>query len=323
MKIESRTLACRGMRFAVMIEGQEDVGWDDWVALAETCERLGFEALFRSDHYGSVEGVTQRGSLDAWATICGLAAITSTLRLGTLVSPATFRHPSVLAKNAATADHISGGRIDVGIGTGWHDREHSAYGFPFPPMKTRMDRMAEQLEIISRSWADGAFSFQGEHYTVEDLDARPKPVQSPLPLVMGGAAQPRGAALAARYAAEYNTVHATPEDAAAARERLSAACRDAGRDPATLRFSLMHAILIGADEADLQARADRLAEWRGEPSDLAELRRTWLAGTPGEIIARLREYEAAGVERVMLQHLLFRDHAQLELFAAEVVPAFA
>ena len=311
------------MRFAVMIEGQEDVGWDDWVAIAQTCERLGFEALFRSDHYGSVEGVTARGALDAWATICGLAAVTSTVRLGTLVSPATFRHPSVLAKNAVTADHISGGRIDVGIGTGWHDREHRAYGFPFPPMKERMDRLAEQLEVVTRSWADGAFSFHGEHYTVEDLDALPKPVQRPLPLLMGGAAQKRGAALAAHYAAEYNVVHATPDEARAARERLAAACDAAGRDPATLRFSLMHAFLVGADEADLRARADRLAEWNREPVSVDDLRTSWLAGTPGEVIDRLRAYEAAGVERVMFQHLLHGDHEHLELVAAEVMPAFS
>jgi F420-dependent oxidoreductase-like protein len=311
------------MRFAVMIEGQEDVGWEDWVALARTCERLGFEALFRSDHYGSVEGVAARGALDAWGTLCGLAAITSTLRLGTLVSPATFRHPSVLAKNAVTADHISGGRVEVGLGTGWHEREHAAYGFPFPPMKTRMDRLAEQLEIVTRSWQDGAFSFAGEHYTVDELDARPKPVQRPLPLVMGGGAKSRGAALAARYAAEYNVVYVGPETARASRERLVAACRDAGRDPATLCFSLMHGFLIGADEADLRARADRLGEWNGERVALDALRRTWLAGTPDEVIARLREYEAAGVERVMLQHNLFRDHEALELLAAEVVPALS
>jgi len=311
------------MRFAVMIEGQEDVGWDDWVAIARACEQLGFEALFRSDHYGSVEGVATRGSLDAWATLSALAAVTSTLRLGTLVSPATFRHPSVLAKSAVTADHISGGRVEVGIGTGWNEAEHRAYGFRFPSMRERMDRLAEQLEIVTRSWQDGAYSFAGEHWSVEELDALPKPVQSPLPLLMGGAAKARGAALAARYADEYNVVHAAPEEAAAARERLAAACRDAGRDPATLRFSLMHALLIGADEADLRSRADRLAEWSPAPVSLEELRGEWIAGTPDQVIARLREYEAVGVERVMLQHLLHRDEAALELFASEVMPAFA
>src|SRR5918994_7148787 len=132
-----------------MIEGQEDVTWEDWVAIAQACERLGFEALFRSDHYLSVMGAGDRGSLDAWGTLCGLAAITSTLRLGTLVSPATFRHPSVLAKNAVTADHISGGRIEVGLGTGWHDREHRAYGFEFPPLRTRMDRLPDELPTLA------------------------------------------------------------------------------------------------------------------------------------------------------------------------------
>jgi F420-dependent oxidoreductase-like protein len=304
------------MRFAVMIEGQEDVGWDDWLALARACERLGFEALFRSDHYLSVEGARERGSLDAWSTVSALAAVTTNLRLGTLVSPATFRHPSVLAKNAVTADHVSGGRIEVGLGTGWSEAEHRVYGFPFPRMRERMDRLAEQLEIVTRSWQDGPFSFSGEHWTVEDLDARPKPVQSPLPLIMGGAALPRGAALAARYASEYNVVHASPEEASEARGRLAQACSAAGRDPATLRFSLMHALLIGADESELAERARQL----GDPD---ELRRSWLAGTPEEVVARLRAYEAVGVERVMLQHLLHRDEAALELFASEVMPAFA
>lgn len=311
------------MRFAVMIEGQEDVGWDDWVAVAQACERLGFEALLRSDHYSSVDGVGGRGSLDAWGTLCGLAAVTSTLRLGTLVSPATFRHPSVLAKTAVTADHISGGRVELGIGTGWLEAEHAAYGFPFPPMGTRMDRLAEQLEIIAGSFADGPFDFAGEHWSVEALDARPKPVQQPLPLLMGGSAMPRGAALAARFASEYNVVQVDPDDAAACRGRLEAACRDAGRDPATLGFSLMHAFLIGTGQADLRARAGRLAEWQGEPVSVEELRRTWIAGTPDEIVARLREYEAVGVERVMLQHHLYRDVEALELIAAEVIPAFA
>jgi F420-dependent oxidoreductase-like protein len=311
------------MRFAVMIEGQEDVGWDDWVALAQACDRLGFEALFRSDHYLSVDGVGERGSLDAWATVCALAAVTSNVRLGTLVSPATFRHPSVLAKNAVTADHISGGRVELGIGTGWLEREHAAYGFPFPPMGTRMEMLAEQLEIIAGSFADGPFSFAGKHWSVDALDARPKPVQRPLPLLMGGSAMRRGAALAARFASEYNVVHVTPEEAAERRGRLEAACRDAGRDPATLTFSLMHGFLIGAGEAELRARAERLSEWQRRRVTPDDLRGNWLAGTPDEVIARLREYEAVGVERVMLQHHLYRDIEALELIAAEVVPAFA
>ena len=233
------------MRFAVMIEGQEDVSWEDWLALAETCERLGFEALFRSDHYMTLGGARDGAALDAWGTICGLAAVTSTLRLGTLVSPATFRHPSMLAKLAVTADHISGGRVELGLGTGWNEDEHAAYGFPFPDMKTRMDRLAEQLEIVHRTWTEEGFSFEGEHWTIRDLDARPKPVQQPHPpLVMGGAAKPRSVALAARWADEYNVVHASPADAAASRQRVREGCERAGRDPDT-RALLAHARLRG------------------------------------------------------------------------------
>jgi F420-dependent oxidoreductase-like protein len=311
------------VRFAVMIEGQEDVTWEDWVAIAQACERLGFEALFRSDHYASVEAVGGRGSLDAWGTLCALAAITSRVRLGTLVSPATFRHPSVLARNAVTADHISRGRVELGIGTGWNEAEHRAHGFPFPPLRTRMDRLAEQIEIIHGSWAQGPFDFAGEHWTVAGLDAQPKPVQDPLPLLMGGAAAQRGAALAARWAAEYNVVHLSPDEAAAAGARLDAACEQAGREPATLAHSLMHGFLIGADEGDLRARAWRLGEWQGRVVDLDDLRARWIAGTPDEVVERLRRYEEAGVERVMLQHVLHRDLEALELIAAEVVPAFA
>src|SRR5829696_10035969 len=204
------------MRFAIMIEGQQGVTWDDWLTLARDCERLGFETLFRSDHYSNDWGDPFLGSLAACGTICALAAVTERLRLGTLVSPATFRHPSNLAKLAVTADHVSGGRVELGLGTGWHDAEHRAFGFPGPSM----DRMAEQLAVVDGIFGPGPFSFSGEHYVLEGLDALPKPVQSPLPLIMGGAARRRGAALAARHAAEYNVVHATPEEAAAARERL-------------------------------------------------------------------------------------------------------
>jgi alkanesulfonate monooxygenase SsuD/methylene tetrahydromethanopterin reductase-like flavin-dependent oxidoreductase (luciferase family) len=213
--------------------------------------------------------------------------------------------------------------VELGIGTGWLEREHRVHGFPFPDMRTRMDRLAEQLEIIQGSWREGPFDFAGEHWSVEGLDAQPKPLQDPLPIVMGGAAAPRGAALAARFAAEYNVVGASPDEAAAARDRVGAACEREGRDPATLTFSLMHPFLIGADDDELRDRAARLEELQGGAVDVEEQRRSGIAGTPDEVIARLREYEAAGVERVMLQHLLHRDTEALELVAAEVVPALA
>jgi F420-dependent oxidoreductase-like protein len=311
-----------------MIEGQEDVTWDDWVALAEACADYGFDALFRSDHYLSVDDIRDRGALDAWGTICGLAAVTRTLRLGTLVSPATFRHPSVLAKLVVTADHISGGRVELGLGTGWWEAEHRTYGFPFPALDTRMDRLAEQLEIIHRQWAGGRFSFAGAHYQVEDLDALPKPLQGPHPpLIVGGGAGARSAALAARWADEYNVFHVAPDVARRRRAAVAQAWEREGRDPATLRFSLMNGILIGADEHELEHRAQRLAAWRRqdvEPRALIDqLAGTWIVGTPDQVIARLREYEAAGVDRVMLQHHLHRDLGAVELIGRDVIPVLS
>jgi F420-dependent oxidoreductase-like protein len=309
-----------------MIEGQEDVTWEDWVALAQACERHGIEALFRSDHYLSVAGAHDRGSLDAWATVCGLAAQTTTLRLGTLVSPATFRHPSVLAKMATTADHISGGRIEVGLGAGWMEAEHEMYGFPFAGLRTRMDVLAEQLEIVHRSWEPDEFSFAGEHYTINGLNAQPKPVQQPHPpLIMGGAAGKRATALAARWADEYNTAFATVEQARERRGIVEAACRDAGRDP--LPFSLMNALVVGADRADVERRAAEVAALMGRDGDRAtivgEFAQQWIVGTVDEVVARLREYEEAGVERVFLQHLLHRDLDVVELIGRELVPALS
>jgi F420-dependent oxidoreductase-like protein len=311
------------MRVALMIEGQEDVTWEDWVALAETCERSGVEALFRSDHYLSVSGALQRGALDAWGTINALAARTSTLRLGTMVSPASFRHPSVLAKLVTTADHVSGGRVELGMGTGWSEIEHRAFGFPFLPMGERMDVLEEQLEIVHDGhWGEGSFSFRGRHYTLEDLDARPKPVQHPHPpLIMGGAAGPRSARLAARFADEYNTVMPTLEEIAERRASIAGACREAGRDP--IPFTVMTTSLIGADQAEVERRARELSEWQGRPVDLAAVADTWIAGTLEEVTARLRVYEEAGVERIYLQHLLHRDLDAVELIGRELVPAVA
>ncbi|HKN94277.1 MAG TPA: TIGR03560 family F420-dependent LLM class oxidoreductase [Thermoleophilaceae bacterium] len=312
------------MRVCLMIEGQEDVTWDQWRALALAAEENGFEALFRSDHYLSVEARTERGSLDAWTTLAGLAAITSRIRLGTLVSPATFRHPSVLAKSAVTVDHISGGRVEIGLGAGWNELEHRTYGFEFfDRMGTRMTVMEEQAEILARSLEDETFSFSGQHYTVENLNALPKAVQNPRPpIVMGGAGGPRGMAIAARWADEYNTVFVGPEEAGARREKWAQAWSDAGRDPGALVFSVMSAVLVGADEADLRARAERLAERRGVDVDsmLPGLRSSGVVGTIDEAAERLREYEAAGVQRFMLQHLLHDDVEEVELIGRELIP---
>ena len=306
-----------------MIEGQEGVTWPQWLALAEACETHGVSALFRSDHHLTLSGRTERGSLDAWATITALAAHTSTLRLGTLVSPVTFRHPSELAKAVVTADHVSDGRVELGLGAGWNAREHAAFGFEFPPLKARMDRLAEQLEIVHGHFADGAFSFAGEHYRIEDLDARPKPVQRPHPpVLMGGQAGPRGAALAARWADEYNAPFATLEDVVAMKERVTAACEAVGREP--IPFSLMTGVLVGRDRAELRERAALLAEREGDDRDpdafLASTGPPWIAGTVEEVAERLGALRDAGVARVMCQHLLHTDLDAVALIGRDLAP---
>ncbi len=314
------------LRVCLMIEGQESVTWEQWVALAKACEDNGFEALFRSDHYVSVEGKSERSSLDAWTTLAALAAVTSRIRLGTLVSPATFRHPSVLAKSAVTVDQVSGGRAELGLGAGWHELEHRTYGFPFADLKTRMDVMAEQLEIIARSFDEEPLTFEGRHYTIENLDARPKPVQHPrLPIIIGGSAGPRSLKLAARWADEYNTVFSTPEVVAERRDKFAEAWDEAGRDPAGLVFSVMTAVCVGSDEADFRARAKRLAELRGVDVDamIEGARENAVIGTVDQAAERLREYEQAGASRIMLQHHLHDDIEAVELIGRELIPRVA
>jgi F420-dependent oxidoreductase-like protein len=298
------------MRLNLMIEGQEDVTWPQWLALAQACELHGVGTLFRSDHYLSADGHEERGSLETWATLAGLAAVTSRLRLGVLVSPATFRHPSVLAKNATAVDHISNGRVELGIGAGWNEREHEAYGFEFPALGVRMEMLEEQLAVVRGAWADGAFSLEGRHYRLSALDARPKPVQRPHPpLIIGGAARPRTARLAAQYADEYNTVYATPAECAERRAVCEQAWQDAGRDPATLTFSVMVPWLVGADARDLQRCAERVGARIGSDAvtTLGEFAPVGVTGTLGDALARLRAYRDAGVDRIMLQHLVHDD----------------
>lgn len=305
-----------------MIEGQEGVSWGEWVALARACEESGLEGLFRSDHYQSVFDISGRGSLDAWATVSGLAAVTERIRLGTMVSPATFRRPSVLARLVTTADHISGGRVELGLGAGWNVSEHEAHGFPFPDVGERMELLEEQLEIVHRQWTEQEFSFEGRHYRLERCSAEPKPLQRPHPpLIMGGAAGPRAARLAARWADEYNTPFATPEDCRERRGRIDAACAEAGREP--IVFSLMTACVVGRDPREVLDRARRQLERSGRGGDpvvlLSEEDR--LAGTVEEVVARLGEYARAGVERVFLQHLDHADVDMVRLIGEEVVPA--
>ncbi len=315
------------MRVCLMIEGQEGVTWEQWLALADACERHGFEALFRSDHYLSVQGRPERDALDAWATIAALAARPGRLRFGTLVSPATFRHPAVLARMVVTADHVSGGRVELALGAGWSEPEHRAFGFPLPPPAERMDLLAEQLEVVHRLWTEGPFEFAGAHYRLEGADARPRPVQRPHPpLLVGGEGGRRSVALAARWADEYNTIRASVGDCRARAERLRAAFAAAGRDPATARLSMMTTCIVGTSRAEVDERLRGAAAWAGK-TDLdayrAELEGEGVVGTPGEAVARLAELEAAGVGRIMLRLLVHEDLEMLALLGREVLPAVA
>ena len=318
------------MRVCLMIEGQENVTWEQWVAIALACEEQGFDALFRSDHYLSLGGHDVQGTLDAWTTLSAVAARTERLRLGTMVSPVAFRHPSLLAKAVVTVDYVSGGRVELGMGAGWHEREHRAYGFPFPPPSERVDVLEEQVEIVHRLWDrdEETVTFEGRHYRLDGCQSLPKPVQTPHPnLILGGAGGPRGARLAARWADEYNTTFRDPEGCRTVRSALDQACERAERDPAAVRLSLMTGALVGSDEADLSSRAKRLMALRGESGEPAAyldgLDDAWIAGTPDRVLEKLARLSEAGVERVMLQHLLHDDLEAVALIGQEVIPRAA
>lgn len=311
------------MRIALMIEGQEGVTWEQWVALAGACEHAGFDALFRSDHYNGLMGDETRDATDAWTIIAALGAVTSTLRLGTLVSPVTFRHPSVLAKVVASADHISGGRVELGLGAGWNDREHEAYGLPFPTLATRFELLEEQTEIIHRQWTEDVVSHVGTHYRLDEVRALPKPVQTPPTLILGGHAGPRAAALAARFADEYNALGAGPAELPERLTRLDAACERAGRDPATLARSVMTGCIVGTTREDVLSRAAGVMRRMGQDGDpaafLTDHSPRWIVGTTEEVRDRLGRLAERGIGRVMLQHLAHTDLDMVALIGDELI----
>ena len=300
-----------------MIEGQENVTWSDWCALADACEKHGVETLFRSDHYISQGDELGSVAHDAWTTIAALAARTSALRFGTLVSPATFRAPGLLANAAATADHVSGGRIELGLGAGWNEREHRAYGFPFPETRVRVEMLAEQVEIVHRLWTEQHVDFRGTHYSLEDAPGQPKPLQQPRPPLLVGGGGGRGTIGAAlRFADEYNTPFVTPEAAAVIREKTR-----------PLRFSVMTSCVIGETRDHALDRAPALYSRRPRdvPFDewLAGIETFGVVGSLEEATERLRAYERAGCDRVMLQHLLHTDLEPVRLIGRELAPALA
>jgi alkanesulfonate monooxygenase SsuD/methylene tetrahydromethanopterin reductase-like flavin-dependent oxidoreductase (luciferase family) len=295
------------MRLRLMIEGQENVSWEQWVALGRACDEHGVDALFRSDHY---RGWSREpgAALDAWATLAGLAAVTERVRLGTLVSPVTFRQAAVLAKNVVTVDHISGGRVELGIGAGWNEREHEIHGFPFLTAAERVSLLGKQVETIVREWTD-------------DQEVWPKPVQKPRPpLIVGGGAKPGTLAPAVRYADEYNTFGVDPAEFRARRARLDAACDRDGRDPASIRMTLMTTFVAADDRATVDRNLRAVRElFRVDD----ETPRAWIAGTTDDVVERLHEYADAGCDGVYCQHLLHDDLETVELIGRHLAPAVA
>ena len=305
----------------IFTEPQQGASYAQLLAVAQRAERLGFGAFFRSDHFlkmGGGDGLP--GPTDAWVTLGGIARETSTIRLGTLVTSMTFRLPGPLAISVAQVDDMSAGRVELGLGAGWFQQEHEAYGIPFPPLGERFDRLEEQLEIITGMWSTPVgetYESPGGHYPVTASPALPKPVQSPLPIVIGGGGPKRTPALAARFASEFNTPFVSPTFFTEQAQRVRTACEAIDRDPATMAFSAALVVCCGADETEVERRAAAIGR---EP---AELRENGLAGTPDEVAERLRSWGEAGAERVYLQVLDLADLDHLDLIATEVAPLLA
>jgi len=307
------------MKLRIFTEPQQGADYATLRKVALAAEELGFDAFFRSDHYlkmGSVSGLP--GPTDAWATLAGLATETSRIRLGTLMTAATFRLPGPLAIAVAQVDEMSGGRVDFGIGSGWFEAEHSAYGIPFPPLGERFDRLEEQLEIITGLWETpegSTFSFAGKHYQLTDSPALPKPAQQPRPpVLLGGHGPSRTPRLAARFADEFNVPFSSCADSAAMFTRVRDACEEAGRSPSSMTFSVAQLVCCGEDDATFRRRAAAIDR------DPDELRSSGLAGSPGEVAAKIAEFAEIGAERIYLQVLDLSDIEHLELIAAEVAP---
>jgi len=304
------------MDLRIFTEPQQGASYDDLLRVAQATERLGFDAFFRSDHYlsmGDSDGLP--GPTDAWLTLAALARETSRIRLGTLVSPATFRLPGPLAIAVAQVDQMSGGRVELGLGAGWYAAEHTAYGIPFPAMRERFDRFAEQVEIVYGLLATPlgtTYSYRGEHYELADSPALPKPVQTPHPpLILGGSGRKRGAALAARFADEFNVGFHPLDETGAAFDRVRAAAEDTGR---TLVYSAAQVLCVGRDAAELSRRAAAIGR------DVAELRANGLAGSPAEVVDKIGTFAGIGASRMYLQVLDLADLDHLEVVASEVMP---
>ncbi|HYJ68042.1 MAG TPA: LLM class F420-dependent oxidoreductase [Nocardioidaceae bacterium] len=309
------------MDMRIFTEPQQGASYDDLLRVARATEDLGFDAFFRSDHYLTMGGDGLPGPTDAWVTLAGLARDTSRVRLGTLMTAATFRLPGPLAIAVAEVDQMSAGRVEFGLGAGWFDAEHRAYGIPFPSVAERFDRLEEQLAVLTGLWEtpDGeTFSYTGKHYELTDSPALPKPVQRPRPPVLVGGVGPRRTpALAARYADEFNVPFHDLEPTREAFDRVRSACAEAGRAADSMRYSFAHVVCVGRDEAEIGRRAEAIGR------EVDEVRASGLAGTPSDVVDKLGRFAEAGASRAYLQVLDLADLDHLELIAAQVAPQVA
>jgi F420-dependent oxidoreductase-like protein len=306
------------MRLVIFTEPQQGASHDDLLRVAKAAEDGGYDGFFRSDHYLRMgDGSPLPGPTDAWITLAALAVQTSRIRLGTLVSSATFRLPGPLAIAVAQVDAMSGGRVEFGLGGGWFESEHTAYGIPFPPVGERFDRLEEQLEIITGLWstpAGATYNFDGKHYRVTDSPALPKPVQTPVPVIVGGHGKKRTPYLAARYATEFNVPFSKIEDIPAQYARVSAAAEALGRTE-PLTYSAAAVLCVGRDDAEINRRAAAI----GREAD--EMRANGgIVGTPAEAVETIKRYAEAGASRLFLQVLDLSDLDHIDLVAAEVAP---
>jgi alkanesulfonate monooxygenase SsuD/methylene tetrahydromethanopterin reductase-like flavin-dependent oxidoreductase (luciferase family) len=311
------------IRLALMIEGQEGLTWDRWRRLARTAEEGGFESLFRSDHLTGLFGDGSRPSLDLWASLTWLATATSRIRFGPLVAPLTFHHPALLAKRAAAVAELSNGRLDLGIGAGWHEGEHRMFGIPFPPLKERIDRLECGARTIRALWQGKKVTLTQPYYPLVDAESYPVPPGGRVPLIIGARGERRTLAIAAAHADEWNVTRVTFDDYAAKRGVLEARCAAAGRDPAAIARSLMVPVIVGRTGAELSARHARArAIFPRVPEDEASWRAAgFLYGTPERVVVDLKRWESLGVQRIMLQMLDMEDDTAMDLLAREVVPA--
>lgn len=300
-------------KVGIMIEGQEGLTWERWRHICADADSFGFDSLRRSDHFFSVMGVTDRDCIECWTSLGLAAEWTKRIEIGPMVSPMTFRAPTMLARIAASVDQLSGGRLILGVGAGWYEREHVEFGIPFLSVKQRMDLLEEGIKTIRATWTK----------------SKPPPVRNPIPLLMGGSGEKRTLPMVAREATEWNLQRLDRDVYTQKRDVLAACCKEIGRDPRSIRHSVMVGYLIGRTREELRRRAAKMQEviprLQGKEPDqvLEDLRESWLVGTPAEIVERMRSFEALGVDLFMLQHFLLDDRDALKLLASDVIPAVA